>query len=171
MIAGLAAQQLPHRHAQGLALEIPQRQVQRAQGVLLLAPGGIEIATIHLLPQLLGAERIGADQHAGALLHRVGRAAFADADQPARGLHDHDIGGLVEGRLLAGAGGHAPPRRVIGGDIIADTLDAILGQAQCLGGRRRPQRRRGGARGHAGHHRAAIEFHAGPLTCFCLSPD
>src|SRR5208282_2007723 len=69
VFAALAAQQLPYRHTQRLAFQVPQRHVERAQRVGLLAARGIEVGPLHHLPRILDAERVLADQEARALFH------------------------------------------------------------------------------------------------------
>ena len=81
------AEQLVHRHAERLALDVPQCHVERAQGVHLLPARrdrnspGTSIATV------FDARGILADQHVGALLDGVLRAAFADSGNALIGLH------------------------------------------------------------------------------------
>ena len=151
IFAALAAQQLPHRHAQRLAFQVPQRHVQRAQRMGLFAPRGIEIGPLHHLPVVLDAERVLADQQAGALFHGAGFAAFAHADQAGFGLDGDDVGGLVEGRLVD----IGSPCRIGRCLVVADALDPVLGQAQRKGAGRCPQRSSGHP-GHARHQFAAI---------------
>ena len=85
-----------------LALDVPQGQVERAQGVLLFASRRIEEGARHILPQPLDVVRVLADQPAGALLQHVLGAAFADAGDPGLGLHGHHQVALVEQRIGVG---------------------------------------------------------------------
>ena len=84
------------RQAERLALDVPQRHVQRAERVRLLAPRRIEPGDEHLLPDRLDLEGILADQRAGALLERVLRAALADAGDAEVGLDRAEHVALVE---------------------------------------------------------------------------
>ena len=96
VIADGAAQQLVHGQAERLALDVPQRHVERAQRVDLLAARRIEPGDVHLLPDGLDPERVLSDQRSGALFQRVFRAAFANARDAGVGLHGHDHVALVE---------------------------------------------------------------------------
>jgi hypothetical protein len=96
VIAHRAAEDLVHRQTQRLALDVPEREIHRADGVNLLAPRRIEPGDEHLLPDRFDLERILADQRAGALLERVFRAALADAGDAEIGLHRADHVALVE---------------------------------------------------------------------------
>ena len=99
MVAHRAAQDLVHRQPQRLALDVPERQVQRAQRVDLLPARRIEPGDVHLLPERLDLERVLADQRPGALFQRVLGAAFADARDADVGLHRDDHVALVEQRV------------------------------------------------------------------------
>src|SRR5689334_18712433 len=50
ILAGLTAEQLIDRHSQSLALQVPERDVERAQCMRFFAPGGIEVGAEHRLP-------------------------------------------------------------------------------------------------------------------------
>src|SRR6185295_20325443 len=91
-----SAEQLVHRHAERLALDVPEREVERAERVRLLAARRVEPRDVHFLPDRFGVERVLADERTGALLERVLRAAFADAGDPGVGLDGRDHGALVE---------------------------------------------------------------------------
>src|ERR1022692_2220321 len=72
---GIALAEIPHhpaqqgmdRPAEHLALDVPQRQVERADGVNLLAPRRIEKRARHVLPQAFDILRILPDQAPGGL--------------------------------------------------------------------------------------------------------
>ena len=95
-VARHAAQQGVDRPAEHLAFDVPQRQVERADGVDLLAPGRIEEGARHVLPEALDVLRILADQASRGLLQGVARAAFADAGDAGVGLDGDDEVALVE---------------------------------------------------------------------------
>ena len=86
VVARRAAEQLVHRQPQRLALDVPQREVERAERVGLLAARRIEPGDVRLLPDRLDPERVLADQRPGALLERVLGAALADAGDADVGL-------------------------------------------------------------------------------------
>ena len=88
-----------HRQAERLALDVPQREVERAERVRLLTARRIEPGDVGLLPDRLDPERVLADQRAGALLERVLGAALADAGDADVGLDRHDHVALVEERV------------------------------------------------------------------------
>ena len=96
VVAHHAAQQLVHRQLLHLALQIPQRQIQRAQGVHLFAPRRIEEGPRHVLPQLFDILRILADQPPRQRFQHVLGAAFADARKAGVGLHRHHHVALIE---------------------------------------------------------------------------
>ena len=101
-ITDRSAQQLVQRQAERLALDVPQRHIQRALRMRLFAARRIEPRDVHLLPDGLDAEGILADERAGALFERVPRAAFADACDPGIGLHRHHHVALVEQAVWIG---------------------------------------------------------------------
>ena len=80
-----------------LALDIPERQVESADGVGPFAACGIEEGAIHVLPETLDILRVAADQSAGGLATSVSfDAALADAGDACVGLDgDHHVA-LVE---------------------------------------------------------------------------
>ena len=90
------AEQLVHRQPERLALDVPEREVQGAQGVGLLPPGRVEPRDVRLLPERLGPERVLTDQRPGALLQRVLGAALADPRDADVGLDRDDHVALVE---------------------------------------------------------------------------
>ena len=92
-------QQVVHRKLQRLAFDVPQREVERAQRVRLLTPRRVEPRDVGFLPDRFGAERILADQRAGALLERVLGTAFAEACDPDVGLDGDDHVALIEERV------------------------------------------------------------------------
>ena len=99
IIARHAAQNGVDRLVERLAFDVPQRQIERAEGVHLLAPRRIEVGAVHILPEALDVLRILSDQAAGALLQSVPRSAFADARDAGIGLHLHHQVALVEERI------------------------------------------------------------------------
>ena len=57
-----AAEQFPDGQAERLALDIPERHVDAAHGVQPdAAAAAVDVAAVHLVPDLLGLERIFAD--------------------------------------------------------------------------------------------------------------
>ena len=56
----------------------------RADGIQLLAAGGIKVAAKHHLPEAINAGRILADDHGRALLHRLVRTSFSHSCDPGR---------------------------------------------------------------------------------------
>src|SRR5439155_5848036 len=78
MAARESAKQVIDRHAQCFALDIPQGQVDRSQGIELLAPCRVKIAAEHRLPQMVDAHRVFADDHRRTLFNRIRRAPFAE---------------------------------------------------------------------------------------------
>ena len=96
VVAGGASEQLVHRHVQRLALDVPERQVQGAQRVRLLAARRVEPGDVRLLPDGLDPERVLADQRARHLLERVLRAALAEARDAEVGLDRDQHVALIE---------------------------------------------------------------------------
>ena len=96
VVARLAAQQFIDGHAERLAFDIPQSHVERAHGMQLFTPRGVEAAAIDELPQMIDTRRIVADQHLGALGDGVARAAFADTGDPLISFDGDDVETLVE---------------------------------------------------------------------------
>ncbi len=85
-VAHLAAEQRMHRHAQRLAVDIPQRLVDPGQRAHQHRPAAVETAAIQHVPVILDQARILADEVVGQLLHRGGhgmRAALHDGFAPA----------------------------------------------------------------------------------------
>ena len=99
VVARESAQQFVNRDPERLALDVPQRQVQRAESVELFASRRVKISAEHGLPKMVDPRRILADQHTGALLHRIPAAAFADPGDAGVGFHGDDLVTLVEGRI------------------------------------------------------------------------
>ena len=57
-----AAEQLPDRHAERLALDVPEGQVDAAHRVDAdPAPAAVDVGPVHLVPEILGLERVFAD--------------------------------------------------------------------------------------------------------------
>ena len=96
MVAVHAAEQLVDRHAQRLAFEIPQREIQRADSVEPFAPGRVVKCAIHVLPHAFDVERVPPDQAARAGFQRVASAAFTDAGDVGVGLDGDDHVALQE---------------------------------------------------------------------------
>ena len=110
VVAHGAAQYLVDGQAQGLALDVPQRQVEGAHGVLLLPARRVEPRHVFFLPDGFDLERVLADEGAGALLQRVLGAALADAGDAGFGLHRHQHVALVEKLVEIGRLVNADPR-------------------------------------------------------------
>jgi hypothetical protein len=92
------AQELVHRHAQRLAADVPEREVDRALRVQLLARRRVEVGAVHELPEVLDPRRVLADDQARELLDHVAAAALADAGEALVRLDRDDRVALVEGR-------------------------------------------------------------------------
>ncbi len=71
VVADGAAEHLVHGHAERFALDVPEREVERAHGVDLLVARRIEPGHVHLLPDGFDAERILADERRRRLLEHV----------------------------------------------------------------------------------------------------
>ena len=145
VVAHRAAEQLVHGQLERLALDVPERQVHRADGVRLLAPRRIEPGDEHLLPDRLDAERILADERAGALLERVFRSALADAGDPDVGLDGADHVALIEELIEIRRFVDSDPR-----DLRARQLSLGKPRAQQHERRRRGQGLEEGSSFHAG---------------------
>jgi hypothetical protein len=141
VVASESAQQFVDGHAQRFAFDVPQRHVERAQGVQFLAAGRIEVAAVHHLPEVVDARRVLADEHGAALLHGVFRAAFADAGDALVGLDGDDVLALVE-EFLGVA-------RIA---VVAHARDLHLGGSGAQGA--------GGERGHGAGRQGAEEVSA-----------
>ncbi len=102
VVARGTVQQVIHGQLRRLALDVPQRHVERALRVDLLAPRRIEAVHVHVVPDALDVERALADQAACKILDQVGRAAFADAGDADVGLDGHQHPALVERSVHAG---------------------------------------------------------------------
>src|SRR5262249_20322642 len=96
MVMSEAAKQFIDRHAEGFALDVPQRHIESAERMQLLAAGRIEVAAVHELPQVVDSRRVFADQHRTALGDSVLGAAFAHAGDALVGLDGDDVLALVE---------------------------------------------------------------------------
>src|SRR5436309_480031 len=92
-----------------LPLDIPQSEVEGAEGVCLFTARWIEESPLHVLPQALGVLWIPADQAAGTLLKHVSRPALADTGDARVRLDSHHHVALVEQRIRIGRliGAHA----------------------------------------------------------------
>ena len=143
--AGQAAEQLVDRHAVGLALDVPQRHVDGADG----RPGGrtaaVEPAAEARLPQVLDPLRVFADQVRDQVLQHplrrvrdevVGGVAVAD---------DAGVGLDLEEDVAAGQ------NRLDAGDLHARALLPL-----------------GGCRGNAQHSGAGDSPEEAPAICLCL---
>ena len=107
IVADHTAEQRVHGQAQRFAANIPQRQVERAQRVLFLAPGRIEEGARHVLPKPLDILRVLADEPAGALFQHFLGTAFADAGDARVGLDGYHQVALIEERIGRGRCIHA----------------------------------------------------------------
>src|SRR4051812_19141562 len=94
----------------------------------LFASGGIEVATKHGLPQTIDSKWVFADEHSGALLHRVVRAALSDARNARIRFDQHYIRTLIEERLFEiwPAGG------IRGGLVITNPGNLRFRQTRCI---------------------------------------
>ena len=66
-----AAEQFVHGQAERLALDVPQGEIQRAEGVRLLTARRVEPGDVGFLPDPLDVERVLADERASATCSRV----------------------------------------------------------------------------------------------------
>jgi len=87
------------RDVERLTLDVPEREVERAERVRLLAAGRVEPGDVCLLPDRFDAERVLPDERAGALLERISGAAFPDAGDADVGFDRHHHVALVEERI------------------------------------------------------------------------
>ena len=76
-----SAEELPDRHAERLAHQIPARDVERRQGRLRHLAGASVLRALHVPREPLDVERIGADD--------IARRQLADAGDERLGLVDH----------------------------------------------------------------------------------
>jgi hypothetical protein len=83
VLARLATEQLIERRVERLALDVPERQVDRPDRVQPLLAGRVEPVHERRLPDHLGVERVLADDAAGDVADRVGRSALPDPVIPA----------------------------------------------------------------------------------------
>ncbi len=85
-VTHLAAQQPMHRHAQRLALDVPQRLIHAGDGAHHHRAAPVEAGAVHHIPQVLHIARVAAHQVVGQLLNRSGYGvgtAFDDRLAPA----------------------------------------------------------------------------------------
>ena len=116
VVADHAAEKLVDGEVLDLALDVPEGEVECADGVCAFAAGGIEEGAVHVLPEALDVLGVAADEAAGGGGKEVFGAAFADAGDAGVGLDgDDDVALVEEGR---GVG------RVVG----ADARDLHFGQ-------------------------------------------
>jgi hypothetical protein len=130
MVAIHSAEEFVHRHAQCLAFEVPQREVQRADRVQPFASRWIVEGAIHVLPQALDVERVLADEPTCAGLDRVAGAPLTNAGDVGVGLDGDDHVALQQRNL------QRHHRRRL---VQADARDLGLRQSG-LGGERPKQR-------------------------------
>jgi len=71
VIAHHAAEYFVNRQLQGLATNVPQREIKRADAICFFPAGRIEKRAIHILPQAFNVLRIFADQPPSGLLERI----------------------------------------------------------------------------------------------------
>ncbi len=102
VVARQAAEQLVHRQAERLALDVPQREIEGAEGVGLLPARRVEPRDVGLLPDPLDPKGILANQRARDLLEGVPGAALADAGDADVGFNGHHHVALVEQRVEVG---------------------------------------------------------------------
>ena len=76
-VALLAAEQFVDRHAQGLALDVVEGDVERRNGGLQHAAALEILAAVHFLPQGAGLERIAADEELAVMFESTGHGLFA----------------------------------------------------------------------------------------------
>ena len=91
--AHLPAQQLPHRHAEPLALDVPQRLIDAGDSGHQHGAATVEAESVERLPRILDAIGGAADEAILRAFHRAGHrfgmafeARFAPADQAIVGL-------------------------------------------------------------------------------------
>ena len=111
-----AAEELMDGEVLDFAFDVPEGEVECADGVGALAAGGIEEGAVHVLPEVLNELRVAADEASGGGGEEVFGAAFADAGDTGVGLDGDDDVTLVEERVGIG--------RVVG----ADARDLHFGQ-------------------------------------------
>ena len=73
VVARLAAQQLVHRHAQRLALDVPQRRVDRRDRRHRHRPAAPVRALVKVVPDVLDAPRVAPDQQRDHVVGQVAR--------------------------------------------------------------------------------------------------
>ena len=96
IVADHAAEELVDGEVLDLALDVPEGEVECADGVGALAAGGIEEGAVHVLPEVLDVLRVAADEAAGGGCEKIFGAAFADAGDAGVGLDGDDDVALVE---------------------------------------------------------------------------
>src|SRR5690606_36453941 len=103
-----AAEKLVHRHAQGLALDVPQRLVDAGDRAHQHPAAAVEAAAVERLPQAVDPRRILADDVLAQLVHR-------SLDRPRAAL-DHRL--APSGGAFGGIDHRVPPtwRGVVGGE-------------------------------------------------------
>ncbi len=104
VLARQAAQEDMHGQAQGLTLDIPQRQVERAEGVYLFPSRRVEERAIHVLPETFDELRILANQPPRTLLERVFGSTFSDSNETGVGLYRDNHVALIEQGVEVGWG-------------------------------------------------------------------
>jgi len=99
-----------HGQLEYLALQVPQRQIECAQGIFFFTPRRIEERARHVLPEPLDMLRVLPDQPPRALFQRVDESAFANAGDTGVGFDRHHGIGLVKQRIGRGRRVGAHPR-------------------------------------------------------------
>ncbi len=101
-VAQSASKHLVQGEVQGLAFDVPEREVNGSDRVNLLSTRRIEGTDVHLLPRKFGFEGIVANNVSGALFQSVFDSAFSHARDADVGLDgDHHVA-LVERSIPIG---------------------------------------------------------------------
>ncbi len=91
-----------HRQTLHFSFDVPQRQIERADGMGLFAARGIEKRPVHVLPEQFDVLRVAADQSTRGLGQHVLRSALPDAGDSGVGFDgDHHVA-LIEQRVRIG---------------------------------------------------------------------
>jgi hypothetical protein len=97
-------------HLQRLAFDVPERHIDPAEPMNLLAARRVERIHVHVLRDQLGVDRVAADDNRREAREEIRRAAFANPGDTRIGLDEDDRVALVERR----------------GEAVS-TFDAVLG--------------------------------------------
>ena len=107
-VTGRAAEEVVHRDAEPLALEIPERDVDSRDGAHDHLAGRPERAAHHLAPPVLDLRRILADEQLPEVVEDAdhaaaapGEARLADPGQPLVRAHEHEDHGVLVARADA----------------------------------------------------------------------